>query len=707
VVEDVYISGVYALRCKRRWRFKERKCLKKHLSQFDINDRMRHLEILRTTPKPNINYDSPKGRVWSVDVELFMSGRRIRSGVTNDIGNLRRKNDEITHQMLQNGWCESTIQLLRQALHVPGLHLAMLLLGPSVTLSQRRNHKSCSVTQCNGLQVDERTYRPAHDSEKCLRGCDSVRTDSSSLDRVIKDSKGEVVPRIALPSDEQFPLDLRIEDDGPYIAVSHVWAHGIGNSDNTMPLCQFRRLQRFLKEMQGASPVSNIQFFWMDTLCVPAANQYPDSRSQAISRIAKIFHNAEKVLVLDATLLHTSLKNTSSVELCIRILASDWMRRLWTLEEAMLACYDTSEKLVFRFRDGDINLKQLIDKLDKENCPYARSAMFALQKNLTLSDGSDGALFRPWYPEVDSIVPKFAQLAKAIEYRSVSKPGDETVCMASILRPDSPQVAKADTLEKKMINFYLQLKHLPISILFCNGNRISAAPFRWAISSFLTSENPSKLDPLSRVTKTLCRCDLGGMHFQSPGILFRVKSTKGPPFNRVKIRDSQGNLFLEPTEWELSHKAPETTALGWSRIQSSNPSDYLALITNPSNYYEGVVLRITKVGRHHARYHAEYDTEFLCQVHIGRARQPKLADVGHIPFQKEATTGFYRNGGVRSRSREGTRVDEQDGQFVPDPKKGIGDFFRGVPATDADQERVFRDTVGVWHTNKDQKWRIT
>lgn len=632
----------------------------------------------------------------------------MTSDVTNDIENLRRKNNEITRQMLQNGWCQSTVQLLRQALHVPGLHLAMLLLGPTVKLSQSSDHKSCSVTHCNSLQVDEQTYRPAHALEECLGGCDPVGTDSSYLDQIIRLSQEKGVPRIALPLDDQVPTNLRIEDDGPYIAVSHVWAHGIGNSDNTMPLCQFRRLQGFVKDMQGASSTSNIQLIWMDTLCVPAANQYSDSRGKAISQIAKIFRNAEKVLVLDVTLLQTPIKNTSSLELCIRILASDWMRRLWTLEEAMLACYATSERLVFRFRDGDINLKKLIEELDKESCPYARSAMSALQKNLTLSNGSNGALFRPWYPEVDSIVPKFAQLAKAIQYRSVSRPGDETVCMASILRPDSPQIAKAETIEKKMINFYLQLKHFPISILFCDGNRISTAPFRWALSSLLTSENPSKLDPLSRTTKSLCRCDPGGLRLQSPGILFRVKSAKGPPFNRVKINDSQGRLFLEPTAWDLSNQASTAAAPSWSRIQSSNPSDYLALITNPSNGYEGVVLCVTKVGRHHARYHAEYHAEFLCQVHIGRARQPRLADVGHIPRQKVATTGFFANQarGAGS-SRERRRADAQDGQFVPDPQRGIGYFFRGDPAADADQKRIFRDAVGVWRTSLEQKWRIT
>ena len=110
---------------------------------------------------------------------------------------------------------------------------------------------------------------------------------------------------------------------------------------------------------------------------------------------------------------------------------------------------------------------------------------------------------------------------------------------------------------------------------------------------------------------------------------------------------------------------------------------------------------ITKTGRHHARYHAEYDAEFLCQVYIGRARLLKLADVGYIPRQKEATTGFYINRGTRSRSRGSRWADAQDGQFVPDPKEGIGEFSRGDPATDAD--RIFRDAVEVWRTNKEQK----
>jgi hypothetical protein len=108
----------------------------------------------------------------------------------------------------------------------------------------------------------------------------------------------------------------------------------MGNSDNTIPLCQLHRLQRFLKELQGASSdtlSSNTQLFWMDTFCVPTARQHVDFRRKAISSISKIFSNADKILVLDATLLEISCKDANPVELSIRILSSDWMRRLWTL----------------------------------------------------------------------------------------------------------------------------------------------------------------------------------------------------------------------------------------------------------------------------------------------------------------------------------------------------------------------------------------
>jgi hypothetical protein len=391
----------------------------------------------------------------------------------------------------------------------------------------------------------------------------------------------------------------------------------------------------------------------MDTFCVPAARQYVDSRRKAISRISETFSNADKILVVDATLLELSCKDASPVELSIKILASDWMRRLWTLEEAMLARDDTrKEKLVFRFRDGTITLQKLLADLQRENCPYARSAMLALRKHLMLHVLPD---FRAWRPALDSDAPRFAQLAQAVEYRSTSKPGDEMLCMASILGLDSQQIVSVTTLDEKMIEFYLQLRQLPISILFCNGKRIHKAPFRWALGSILTSENPSKLDLLSRITDTLGRCDQDGLHVQCAGVLFKIDPRPQLTFNRLSIWLPFEKLILEPTRWELAYNGSvaqdwshaDALAQSWNRIREASRTDRLALLTNPSNEQEGVVLRLMPEQKGREGHHVE----FLCQVHVGRQRLRRLADVGYIPRQKVATSGYFRNRGGRVRRR--------------------------------------------------------
>lgn len=722
--DAIYEGKLHELRHKRRWNYEERQCLMNHLSRFHWLDQMNHLDILHTIRKHKINYNSSQGRPWAIDVELFMSGRRIRTDVTNEIEMLRRKNNSITGEMQQNGWCKSTIQLLRDALHVPGLHLAMLLGPPAAGTSQRRDHSNCSDTKCNVLQVNDREYKAAH---LCQGGnCANVTVDTSSVHGIIQDSRDGRLPRAALPLTDTVPLKLGVVDQGPYIAISHVYSHRMGNSDNTMPLCQLHRLQRFLKELQGAS--SDTQLFWMDTFCVPAARQYGDSRRKAISSISKIFSNADKILVLDATLLETSCKDASPVELSIRILSSDWMRRLWTLEEAMLARDDSrKEKLVFRFRDGAVTLQKLIADLQRESCPYARSAMFALRKHLTLRVLPD---FRAWRPEVDSDASRFAQLAKAVEYRSTSKPGDEMLCMASILGLDSQQIVSVEALDEKMIEFYLKLRQLPISLLFCNGKRIRKAPFRWAVGSLLTSENPSKLDPLSRATDRLGHCDQDGLHVQCAGVLFKIDPRPQLTFNRLSIWLPLEKLILEPTRWELAYNASaahdqsreDALAQSWGRVQEASRTDTLVLLTNLSNEHEGVVLRLTTKQKDRQGHHVE----FLCQVHVGRQRLRRLADVGYIPRQKVATSGYFRHG-VREDEEENVRTPrrEPDKGFTPWRRRGTGDFFRGMPTAtnmskgaddrvdddslrnDMATPRIYRRAVEVEQAMKEQRWLIT
>lgn len=80
----------------------------------------------------------------------------------------------------------------------------------------------------------------------------------------------------------------------------------------------------------------------MDTLCVPATDG--PSKVLAIAWIEKVYKKAMAVLVLDRDL--TSMKDLSDIERAVRIAASPWWTRLWTVQEGAFA-----KELYFQFQD--------------------------------------------------------------------------------------------------------------------------------------------------------------------------------------------------------------------------------------------------------------------------------------------------------------------------------------------------------------------
>jgi hypothetical protein len=74
-------------------------------------------------------------------------------------------------------------------------------------------------------------------------------------------------------------------------------------------------------------------YFWMDTLCVPRRPKY--IHDVAVMNMMHVYEHAERVLVLDAELL-ASPARASYEEINMRIQASRWIRRLWTVQEAAL-----------------------------------------------------------------------------------------------------------------------------------------------------------------------------------------------------------------------------------------------------------------------------------------------------------------------------------------------------------------------------------
>ena len=320
--EDKYVARLRDLQHKTHWEDEELKQVQRHLEPLTLPERIEHLDILHQLPRNYIDYQPTNSRTrkraktsqdkelkitsniepWKFDVRLFMghSHRIPLAGMHDEVHKLRAINDGISNLMMRDGWCRSTISLIRHALHVPGLHLAYLLCPPTTQNPAERDHTKCTRTKCQALQVNRYTHTARHLYPECPQQCRSISADEGNLDDIIIDNS-DGIPRIVLPAKGALPKRLEVTGQGNFIAISHVWSHSFSYSpaDSAMPSCQLERLRGYLNELPGRTTSHQV---WMDAFCIPER----PCKSKAMSRIAKTFKQAEKIVVLDAKYVPSS-----------------------------------------------------------------------------------------------------------------------------------------------------------------------------------------------------------------------------------------------------------------------------------------------------------------------------------------------------------------------------------------------------------------
>ena len=201
-----------------------------------------------------------------------------------------------TH-LLEAGWCLHEIKALFKESTSPSY---LYFLG---TLDRRtigRDHSQCDpLERCGANQIDESTYVTVHVEKGCM--CSHVPVSgSTAMDTMCSILDSGHIPVIVFSSAAggEPQIQVSASQDGsdpvrPYVAISHVWAGGLGNAnDNSLPRCQLEKIQRLVNALypEDTHPVP----FWMDTLCVPLMKTY---RKLAICLMSKTYREAEKVLV--------------------------------------------------------------------------------------------------------------------------------------------------------------------------------------------------------------------------------------------------------------------------------------------------------------------------------------------------------------------------------------------------------------------------
>ncbi|MCJ1293247.1 hypothetical protein MMC34_004801 [Xylographa carneopallida] len=387
-----------------------------------------------------------------------------------------------TATMRAAGWCPSQISL------VEGGAIAAQSLYYFSSLSQPANpgrHGSCTEIKCTAYQNNLEEYATQHYTSDCE--CEELSVDVTATDPVLVDGR---LPLLRIvPSQVLAELRLEVVPSEPssrYVALSHVWADGLGNPRaNALRRCQLLRMNELIKSSNIApdseeSPEDPL--FWCDTLCCPVSPE--EAKKRGLLQMKRVYLDATQVLVLDASLQRFNSSGASPEELCARILACGWMRRLWTLQEGALPA--KRGRLWFQFKDQAINLRvlqlQVLRILNREVCRWGLAA--------SIATGIRG--FTSFFDsESDDSGADLALIETAVKYRSVSVLNDEPLLIGSLLDLDVGYIVSGPD-ETRFHRMWLLMpaarRGIPKNILFRLGPRLQEKGFRWAPSTMLNND---------------------------------------------------------------------------------------------------------------------------------------------------------------------------------------------------------------------------
>ncbi|PBK87266.1 hypothetical protein ARMGADRAFT_972087 [Armillaria gallica] len=358
--------------------------------------------------------------------------------------------DHMTKIMVSNGWCPFTIGILSQ--NVCALSYASAR-KPYVRDAVEGHHK-CTKTACVINTIDTSSYSNRHAMEGC-----TCAYSKPSLERVCGSLENSEIPVVH----QLQPSDGLISSDGsktPYIAISHVWADGLGSTTEVgLPTCQINRLASIARRLIPSGA------FWMDALCVP---EKKDLRKRAIGLMAETYRNADTVLVIDSGIRSCSV-SAPLEERLLCIISSGWMQRLWTLQEALLA-----RKLVFEFADGFKTLDELI--------PMGEDLVDVLLTQLSAE------IFRltKYQRYATSNGFGIGDVGKSLRWRTTSRAGDETLAISGLLNVDAFELVNLPA-SQRMMTLFLRVQRLPSDIIFIPGPKLNESGFRWAPKTMMTS----------------------------------------------------------------------------------------------------------------------------------------------------------------------------------------------------------------------------
>ncbi|KAI7553838.1 hypothetical protein KC331_g951 [Hortaea werneckii] len=394
--------------------------------------------------------------------------------------------------MERNGWCPADAAIwLHAAEGVQTLFYLSKLRQPL-----RKDHGKCQGSNiCQATQYD--MSKGGSMIHRCAdASCDILEVDVEAMKTTFDDGTFGLLEFSTTDMNElsirvvpYHPTDDGIETDTPYVALSHVWAEGLGNPvANALPRCQLNHVYRSVEQLRQELGLQQRKLLvWLDTLCCTVSS--PKHRNMCLQQMQQIYRDATAVLVLDAQIARFSTSELDSVEICARLLFSTWMRRLWTLQEGALA-----RRLWVQLTDRPVSMGKVqedVERIHRSRFVHNQLTLMLVSglkrlRNFGGISGGRGGDDQNNRHRVSSLV----DVHMAFRNRSVSVSSDEALCLCTCLAIDQTLVVQAPN-DERLAAFWSAMRHagrtVPNSLLFFNGPRHSQEGLRWAPVSFLGS----------------------------------------------------------------------------------------------------------------------------------------------------------------------------------------------------------------------------
>ncbi|KAL4932089.1 uncharacterized protein BDV17DRAFT_279769 [Aspergillus undulatus] len=395
-------------------------------------------------------------------------------------------------KLISDGWCPLNVARCASAGIQLDAQVYLLQLARSKPSWYNRTHDSCQKTECVADSIDKSINVTRHVQEDC--NCLHVDADIEQLHGILQDGGIRIVRITPCGEDElgnrQFEVKVVKKcSSKPYVAVSHVWADGLGNPHaNSLSHCQLEFLYdhtRLLLREKGYSLLQR-EDIWTpaqsDTLCIPHQN---DVRSLAIQCIRDVYTGAYRTIMIDSSLIMIDSRSYTKLEVCLRVLyCSGWICRLWTLQEALAA----EEKLYVLLADKAVNISTitdgLMDKVDKGEIPILQEGMATMAagawcmhfqqpnvyasafRRMILKNTQDQVIAWTWFN---------------VATRASSKDRDRATVLAGILNLDVKKILEVDEAEERMRSLYGMLERFLQDVSFLEGPRFEEEGMGWVV----------------------------------------------------------------------------------------------------------------------------------------------------------------------------------------------------------------------------------